>query len=290
MDKIKILVACHKPGAVYSDDVYTPIHVGRAVSPFKDVMGNMIGDDTGDNLSEKNPMYCELTAQYWAWKNLKDVEYIGFCHYRRFFDFCINAQNVDDVFRKKDVILLDYPERSIIEKTLLRYVALEDVTIFLMVLKNKYPEYEQTTLDYLWGNQFYPNNMLICKKTLFDEYARWIFDILIECERYMKTSGYTRGMRTLAYLGEFFMPVYMLHHHYRIKGVKRTESYGGKAVSQRLIGRYLLKMHESMAKHFNRKPKCFEDYYFSSVLTGLKADGILDEMACRFREKGAHCG
>ena len=31
-------------------------------------------------------MYCELTTQYWAWKNV-DAEYIGFCHYRRYFDF-----------------------------------------------------------------------------------------------------------------------------------------------------------------------------------------------------------
>lgn len=82
--KVKILVACHKPDTVYSDDVYIPIHVGRAVSKFKEEMTYMIGDDTGDNISKKNPYYCELTAQYWAWKNL-DCEYVGLCHYRRYF-------------------------------------------------------------------------------------------------------------------------------------------------------------------------------------------------------------
>lgn len=84
MEKIKILVACHKPGPVYHNDIYTPIHVGKAISRYKDEMADMIGDNTGDNISEKNPYYCELTAQYWAWKNLHDVEYVGFCHYRRF--------------------------------------------------------------------------------------------------------------------------------------------------------------------------------------------------------------
>ena len=51
MEKIKILEACHKPGRVYQDDIYTPIHVGRAVSRFKEEMADMIGDDTGDNIS-----------------------------------------------------------------------------------------------------------------------------------------------------------------------------------------------------------------------------------------------
>ena len=63
MDKIKILVACHNPGPVYQDEVYTPIHVGRAISSYKDEMADMIGDDTGENISEKNAQYCELTVE-----------------------------------------------------------------------------------------------------------------------------------------------------------------------------------------------------------------------------------
>ena len=82
-NKIIILVASHKPDKVYQDNVYIPIHVGRAISKYQEEMAWMIGDDTGDNISKKNPNYCELTAQYWAWKHLKDIECIGLCHYRR---------------------------------------------------------------------------------------------------------------------------------------------------------------------------------------------------------------
>ena len=49
----------------------------------KDVPPNMVLDNTGDNISEKNKKYCELTTQYWAWKNV-EADYYGFCHYRRF--------------------------------------------------------------------------------------------------------------------------------------------------------------------------------------------------------------
>ena len=82
--KVKILVCCHKEAYVPNDDIYLPIHVGKAISK-KDL--GFQGDDEGDNISYKNPHYCELTALYWAWKNLRNVDYIGLCHYRRYFDF-----------------------------------------------------------------------------------------------------------------------------------------------------------------------------------------------------------
>ena len=73
--RVKILVCCHKPGKWLSDDVYMPIHCGKAIS---NVDLGIQGDDTGDNISAKNPYYCELTAIYWAWKNLQDIDYLHF--------------------------------------------------------------------------------------------------------------------------------------------------------------------------------------------------------------------
>ena len=73
MAKIKVLVCCHKATYVPNDDVYLPIQVGKANSKID--LGFQ-GDDEGKNISEKNFSYCELTAVYWAWKNLKDIDYI----------------------------------------------------------------------------------------------------------------------------------------------------------------------------------------------------------------------
>ena len=68
---IKILIACHKPSELPKNTLYMPIHVGAAKSKIH--MEGLQRDDVGDNISDKNESYCEMTAQYWAWKNL-DLE------------------------------------------------------------------------------------------------------------------------------------------------------------------------------------------------------------------------
>ena len=276
MDKVKILVACHKPGFVYQDDVYTPIHVGRAISKYKDEMADMVGDNTGDNISDKNPYYCELTAQYWAWKNLHDVEYVGFCHYRRFFDISITKHNIDAYFKNADVILLGYKSKEIIERNLVHYITIEDITIFLMVMRKLYPEYEQAAINYLWGNRIHGKNMLVCKKEAFDSYAEWLFNILSECENFIKKSPYTRGRRAYAYLGEFFMPVYFIHNHFRIKNVRVVGQIGEKSPHpiKNMIGDCVKDSLFSMMKTSLDKPKSFDDYFLEEVLVGFKCDEI----------------
>ena len=84
----KIIVAMHKSCEVPVDPMYFPLQVGAA---GKDVLiplnrkEPVARDDTGENISEKNPSYCELTGLYWAWKNLQ-AEVIGLVHYRRYFE------------------------------------------------------------------------------------------------------------------------------------------------------------------------------------------------------------
>ena len=63
------------------DPVYLPVQAGRAAGT---PLAGFTGDDSGTNISAKNPHYCELTALYWGWKNL-DADYLGLVHYRRHF-------------------------------------------------------------------------------------------------------------------------------------------------------------------------------------------------------------
>ena len=81
---IKIYIACHKDCETIKNNYFYPIQVGSALSDVR--LDNMLHDDEGDNISKKNRQYCELTAQYWAWKN-DDADYYGLFHYRRYLSF-----------------------------------------------------------------------------------------------------------------------------------------------------------------------------------------------------------
>ena len=74
MKDIKVIIATHKSYQMPSDDMYLPLHVG---AEGKNDLG-YTKDNTGDNISDRNSQYAELTAQYWVWKNydLSDVDYV----------------------------------------------------------------------------------------------------------------------------------------------------------------------------------------------------------------------
>lgn len=54
--------------------LYVNVRCGAVFDKRENV--DMLGDDTGDNISEKRDMYNELTVQYWAWKNV-EADYYG---------------------------------------------------------------------------------------------------------------------------------------------------------------------------------------------------------------------
>ena len=108
--KVNIIIATHKKYDMPKYKSYLPIHVGKE---GKKEIG-FKGDNTGKNISLKNPYFCELTGLYWAWKNLK-VDYVGLAHYRRHFkgktkskdkfEQVLSDKEINELLRKNDIIL-----------------------------------------------------------------------------------------------------------------------------------------------------------------------------------------
>lgn len=65
---IKIFVS-HRTDLI-SETIENPLYVNvRCGAVYdKENRSGFLGDDTGNNISEKKYQYSELTVQYWAWK------------------------------------------------------------------------------------------------------------------------------------------------------------------------------------------------------------------------------
>lgn len=294
-NQLRIFVVAHKPFDIPKVGVLEPIHVGRSNYvrrkmddgkcdlSSEDPMAGMIGDDTGENISSKNSQYCEMTAHYWIWKNLKDAEYVGVCHYRRFFDVDITEENVPEVMDDADVMMVE-PSWHIesVYAYFAKFMGAENMTILWRVMKKLCPEYAETLETVCDGVKFYPFNMLICKKHLFDEYCEWMFSILEECERYVKLSPYTNGRRALAYMAELLTGVYFIHRKLRIKTVPYIKVEDGQrmmvkrsAEEERLLNEYEAMFQGKLAQKV--KEDRIEKFENPAILLGLKNDGIVIE-------------
>ena len=197
--KTKILVCCHKPDVKADKDPFMPIHVGKSTSVYD--LG-IVGDDEGDNISNKNFCYCELTGLYWAWKNLKDVDIVGLCHYRRYFDFANQCRsgfptttfkpddfgNIDlsvpEEFLEKltpGTVVMAYP--NTFGHTLhLDYCAnlvSDDFHTMRLAIKETQPvKYQEAFHEVMYrGNIFSPCNMFIMCWKDFDKYCTWLFGL-----------------------------------------------------------------------------------------------------------------
>lgn len=203
---IKILVCYHKKDPLYKNDVLVPIHCGRTVAKQKHkegqindadyqwLLNNMIGDNTGDNISELNREVNEMTAIYWAWKNydkLGNPDYIGLCHYRRLFNFSgyqihgketnlpkklgLNKATISRILEKSDFIVRN-PIKS-------WDLILENWTAFQLVagLSNKYhPNLFNAGKIFMKKRDYYCNSMFIMKREDFFAYCSEIFPVMFD--------------------------------------------------------------------------------------------------------------
>lgn len=188
---VKLIVATHKKYRMPVDDMYLPLHVG---AEGKKVDLGYVKDNTGDNISDMNASFCELTGLYWAWKNVK-ADYIGLVHYRRHFAV---KKSRDSSFAQVltfkelnpyiDTVRLFVPtKRKYYIETIYSHYAhthyMEQLDETRKIIALKYPEYFCCFDKVMRQRGAYMFNMMIMERALLDEYCTWLFDILFELKR-----------------------------------------------------------------------------------------------------------
>ena len=258
--KIKILIAYHKPSSLLKSEIFEPIFVGSELKNDDWLLNNAVADNKGNNISNKNESFCELTAQYWAWKNC-DCDYIGFMHYRRHLNFSekeyneniyglIENEQLDGYYIKKYGLTYFNVEKALEDADILtakrwnvqnagskdtydhyknsdKKLHIKDYDLALEILKNKYPQYCEDIEIYNKEYLGYFTNMFVMKKEQFNQYCSWLFDILFELEKRIDITNYTtEEKRVFGYISEWLFGIYMTHikrtTNLKIKELQRT--------------------------------------------------------------------
>jgi len=230
MKDVKIIVATHKKYKMPEDSMYLPVHVGRK---GKDDLGYQ-GDNEGENISEKNPYYCELTGLYWAWKNL-NAEYIGLAHYRRNFiekkcknkfEGIASKEYIDKKLDEADVIL-PTKRKLYIETIYSHYkhtMYVEPLDEVRNVINEKCPEYVDFFDKKMKSRSGHMFNMCIMKKEIMNEYCEWLFDILFELEKRIDPKQYSAfHARYLGRISERLLDVWIQKNEIKFVEVKISD-------------------------------------------------------------------
>lgn len=225
-------IATHKEYQMPDDSIYYPIHVG---SYNKELLSGYLSDAEGDNISEYNANFCELTATYYIWKNVK-TKYKGLVHYRRHFtskrthsDFAkgkfseiLDGEKLLTLLQEHDAIL-PTKRKYIIETLYSHYkhshkiMPLDQTRI---IIEKKYPMYLNSFDRIMNRRSAHMFNMFVMKYEYFDAYCEWLFSILFELQDKIDISGYNKQeARVFGYISELLLDVWLEENNVSYKEI-----------------------------------------------------------------------
>lgn len=246
--EIKIFMCVHKPFS-FVPPLATAVQGGAGINPR---IENAESDDgEKGSISHKNAEYCELTVQYYAFKN-ENADYFGFCHYRRFFGsltkgapYAVTKAITDK--KSKRLLLSEADIRSLCDKydiivpraedmgvsaqeqyAASRFHYEEDLTLFKSLLMERYPFLSPFAEEYLCGTKQYFCNMFIMERTVFLQYCELLFPLLSAFDEKKKKHEGFAANRTDGYLAERFLGIfiaYMKSEGKRIYECRRIDAY-----------------------------------------------------------------
>lgn len=223
--EIEIYIVAHKKVDIPNLEGYKLIEVG---AEFHENHFGDLQDNLGDNISNKNKTFCELTAYYWIWKN-STAKQVGLVHYRRFFskkrfndkvDLYLTVDEAKRILKEYDVIL---PEKIFWKNytvaTGYDHGAgfLKDLYEVRNIIEERCPEYLLEWDIITEGKEASYCNMFVMDKDRFDSYCEWVFGILFEAEKKIDITQYTDvEKRIFGFLAEILLNVWVKYNGLKV--------------------------------------------------------------------------
>ena len=214
-----VFVMTHKKYEEPDDSAYRTLQVGRASGdrslPYD-------GDDIGENISDQNWLFGELTGFYWIWKNFCEADNIGVCHYRRFFlneaGKLMSGEEYDRIMTEYDIIV---PKANISDQTNREGYAESHNIADLMAVRDAIacltPDFSEAFEEMLAAKSSYYANLCVMHHSDFDDYCAWMFAVLFEAGKSIDVSGYDNyHKRVYGFLSELLLNAWILQKDYKI--------------------------------------------------------------------------
>lgn len=189
---------------------YQPIIVGGRKLNIE----GAVSDSDGDNISNLNSEYCELTALYWIWKNSND-DIVGLVHYRRYFEArkkIMSPSYVSKIMIDYDIIVPQ--KRNYFIASIKRHYDTAHYSSDLCLVRTKimkiHPDYIDVFDKVMSGKKIFLYNMFVTKKEILRSYCEWLFPLINEVSQEIDTSNYDPYQkRVIGFLAERLFNVWV---------------------------------------------------------------------------------
>ncbi|MDR1377660.1 MAG: DUF4422 domain-containing protein [Synergistaceae bacterium] len=236
----KILISTHKEISKYpKTEPYMPVYAGSAITnkPFQYQRDDE--NHGGGEISSLNPTYLELTALYWGWKNLKNYDYLGLCHYSKWltakrkkrswpFYQCFafsQDKTVKLALTKEEIEKILQTHDGIVKKETkirTRFMS-EPLGRIEAVIKQKYPEYLSSFYGVIKSQRYSTQNIFVMRKRMLDDYLTFMYSF---CEEGEKIYG---DKFRPAFATEHLLSIWLDYHkEYSVKKLYTIASLGEK--------------------------------------------------------------
>jgi hypothetical protein len=234
----------------YPGGYIEPFYAGKIDSSHETF--KFYDDGINNSILSLNHAFSELTAHYWVWKNVKNTDIIGFCHYRRYFNFIWNSSySLPKIWVEPNRELMQFIGSELQEEKIRKimrtydlitgrtYVLNENIETqfcrnhekyvwekYIDILEDVCPDYIVNNIDYYAEShefRFYP--IFITRWEIFDELCQLMFPVLFRLFHEVGELSDQRDVRFSinrypAYIAERFFMLFIHARKLRVFGAQ----------------------------------------------------------------------
>ena len=249
-------VAYHLEAPVIQGADFAPFLGGAALKHPESWAQNLLRDDHGDHVSDRNPHLSELSVLYATWKNHPEWSHYGIAHYRRFFvarptwtqRWLVQpefrpwtelkrwtpafALKPEDLKGHTLIVSTTRTYRETLRAHYLRWHDARDLEVLEQAMERHHPGLSDDWNRYLdTSHDLTPFNMLYGAREDVDRYCAWLFPMLLEVDLDlgMRADGY--AARHASFLAERLFSFYLDYERISVRRLPVVQ-FGQKSANR----------------------------------------------------------